>query len=441
MRRRLMSPIGLAAAALIAIAAAACGSEPATAPAATPQPPPPPAASVPAPQPVASATTPVVASSPPIANVASDVENFVLEELVVAVGTEVTWTNRDTSSHTSTSGSQGSSTGMWDSPVLAKGASFSFTFTEVGTFEYFCRIHPRSMNSTITVVPIEELASAQASAAPSPTAEPPTATAVPPTATSVPPAATAVPPTATAEPTATATAVAIGEQTVTLTPSKDNTIYEPLTGVFVLNSNGRGSHIFAGNNSGGFARRALIAFDVGEQIPAEAIIVDATLRLHMSRTTAPEQTIEVHRLLRNWGEGASDGSTVNLQEGQGAPTQQGDANWIHRVFDTETWKAPGGDFSDTESAGASVGGVGDYTWNSKQLTADVQMWVDDPSSNFGWIVIGKESINKTTKRFDSRENATEANRPRLQVTFTVPEGSASSGGVEPSQTPYTVPGY
>ena len=86
-------------------------------------------------------------------------ENFVLEELVVAVGTEISWTNRDAARHTSTSGSQGSSTGIWDSPVLSQGASFSFTFNEVGTFKYFCRIHPSSMNSTITVVHVEGSAS------------------------------------------------------------------------------------------------------------------------------------------------------------------------------------------------------------------------------------------------------------------------------------------
>ena len=230
MRGRLKSRIGLAAAALIALAAAACGSEPAPALAPAPQAPvasrpAPPATSVPAPQPTASATTPtapapVVATSPPSAKVASDVENFVLEELVVTIGTEVTWTNRDTSSHTSTSGSQGSSTGIWDSPVLTKGASYSFTFNELGTFEYFCRIHPRSMNSTITVVPVGALASAQASAEPSPTPEPPTVIPVPPTptATSVPPTATAVPPTATLQPTATATPPPTATPTPTATP-------------------------------------------------------------------------------------------------------------------------------------------------------------------------------------------------------------------------------
>ncbi len=424
-RTQLKSQIGLAAATLIVLAAAACGSEPTPAAAPAPQAP----------------SAPVVATSPPSAKVTSDVENFVLEELVVAVGTEVSWTNRDTRNHTITSGSQGSSTGIWDSPLLTAGASYTFTFNEVGTFKYFCRIHPGSMNSTITVVPIEEPALAQASAAPSPTPKPPTATLEPPTATAVPPTATAVPPTQispsptpTAQPAA--TAVAMVEQTVTLTPIRDNTMYEPLIGVFGLNSNGRGSHIFVGSNKGGFARRALISFDAGEQIPAEAIIVDATLGLHVSKTIAPEQTIEVHRLLRNWGEGASDGSKVKETEGQGAPAQPGDATWIHRVFDTEMWEVPGGAFSDPASASASVADVGNYTWTSKQLTADVQMWVDDPSSNFGWIVIGDESINKTTKRFDSRENATAANRPRLQVTFAVPEGSTGSGGVEPSPTPY-----
>ena len=159
MRRRLRSRIWLAAAALIALAAAACGSDSAPAPSPTPQPAP--ATSVPAPLQAAPAATPeapapVVAASPPSPIVASDVENFTLEELVVAVGTEVTWTNQDAARHTTTSGSRGTSTGIWDSTVLSQGASFAFTFNEVGTFNYFCRIHPQSMNSTVTVVPIEE---------------------------------------------------------------------------------------------------------------------------------------------------------------------------------------------------------------------------------------------------------------------------------------------
>ena len=250
-----------------------------------------------------------------------------------------------------------------------------------------------------------------------PSPVPPSA-ASPPTVTPVlpPPTATLPPPEEVSTPSATPDLV---ETSVSMVATKDNTIYEPLIGVFGFSSNGRGSHIFAGSNNGGFIRRAFIAFDVGKQVPAEAIIVSATLNLHMSRTRGPEQVIEVHRLLRDWGEGASDASTVKETEGQGAPAQQGDATWIHRIFDTKEWEVPGGDFSGTASASASVGDVGDYTWTSEQLTADVQTWVDEPSTNFGWVLIGTEDSRKTAKRFDSKDNDNEANWPTLTITFAV----------------------
>ena len=64
----------------------------------------------------------------------------------VAVGTTVTVTNTDTAPHTWTAAD-----GSFDSSGLAQGDSFEFTFTEAGTFDFFCNIHP-SMTGTITVV-------------------------------------------------------------------------------------------------------------------------------------------------------------------------------------------------------------------------------------------------------------------------------------------------
>ncbi len=66
--------------------------------------------------------------------------------LTIPTGTTVTWTNNDTASHTVT-GDDGS----WGSNSLAKGDTFSFTFTTAGTFSYHCGVHP-SMTATITVV-------------------------------------------------------------------------------------------------------------------------------------------------------------------------------------------------------------------------------------------------------------------------------------------------
>ncbi len=66
------------------------------------------------------------------------------QELIVAVGTEVTWMQEDTASHTIVSD------GLFESEVLNKGESFSFTFTNPGEYNYNCGIHP-SMTGTVIV--------------------------------------------------------------------------------------------------------------------------------------------------------------------------------------------------------------------------------------------------------------------------------------------------
>ena len=122
--------------------------------------------------------------------------------------------------------------------------------------------------------------------------------------------------------------------------------------------------------------------------------------------------------MADWGESTSKASR---NEGGGTGAASGDATWLHRFFDTERWSTPGGDYSATISASTSVANAGDYTWEStSQLVDDVQSWLDDPSTNAGWILVGDESQNQTTKRFDSRENAIAANRPVLTIVFVLP---------------------
>jgi hypothetical protein len=68
-------------------------------------------------------------------------------------------------------------------------------------------------------------------------------------------------------------------------------------------------------------------------------------------------------------------------------------------------------------ATASVG-FGSGTWDSSAaLIARVQEWLDQPSTNFGWIVIGNELTRVTAKRFDSREITNETTRPALTIEF------------------------
>ena len=72
---------------------------------------------------------------------------FVPARLTVKAGTTVTWRNEDDIPHTVTSVTQ-----LFKSRALDTDDSFSFTFTESGTYEYFCSLHPR-MTATVVVEP------------------------------------------------------------------------------------------------------------------------------------------------------------------------------------------------------------------------------------------------------------------------------------------------
>lgn len=204
---------------------------------------------------------------------------------------------------------------------------------------------------------------------------------------------------------------------VTIGPSKDNTLYEDITGAL---SNGAGESFFVGrvNLTGQtLIRRGLLAFDVAGSVPSGATILGVTLTLKMSLTISGDQTIGLHRALADWGEGTSVGS------GMGAPSTPGDATWIHTFFNTSFWSTAGGDFSPTPSATRQVSGVAFYTWASTPgLVSDVQAWLDSPSTNFGWLILGNETTFPTSKRFETRENSIPGNRPMLTIDYTPPLG-------------------
>src|SRR5438067_6413921 len=191
-------------------------------------------------------------------------------------------------------------------------------------------------------------------------------------------------------------------ETININPSKDNTLYEYVPADGDL-SNALGDHFFTGETAVGELRRGVLAFDIAGSVPAGSTITGVTLTLNMSRTpSGTSRTVELHRLLADWGEGTSQASG---EEGTGAPATTNDATWRHRFFDTIFWTTQGGDFSGTVSASQSVGAIGQYTWSSAQMVADVQSWLDNPASNFGWLVLGDESDVATAKRFDTRESA------------------------------------
>src|SRR6266480_7149627 len=200
--------------------------------------------------------------------------------------------------------------------------------------------------------------------------------------------------------------------TISIFPNKDNTLYEydPAEGD---RSNALGNHFFAGETAMGELRRGVLAFDIAGSIPPGSTILGVTLSLNTSRTASDTpRNVELHKLLADWGEGTS---VAPGEEGDGAPATTNDATWRHRFFDTVFWTTEGGDFSATVSATQSVGAIGMYTWSSSQMVGDVQSWLNNPSTNFGWLVLADESDALTAKRFDTRESASP---PVLTIQYT-----------------------
>jgi hypothetical protein len=220
----------------------------------------------------------------------------------------------------------------------------------------------------------------------------------------------------------------VSAATATLSPSKDNTIYG--NGSVNL-SNGAGAYLFAGSsgpNGGGRVLRSLIAFDLAGQIPSGATINSVTLTLAINTPLpANANTVRLHRVLADWGEGTSAGT---MGEGGGAPSTNGDATWNARFFPTTNWTTPGGDFASTSSASQPVsGGSGNATFSSAGLVADVQAWVNNPSNNFGWILVAQAESGPAV-RFASRQGAP---APSLLVDYTAPSGGGNTAPVITTQ--------
>jgi 3',5'-cyclic AMP phosphodiesterase CpdA len=71
---------------------------------------------------------------------AIEIDNFSFEpsRAAVAIGTTVTWSNRDDAPHNIVSTDR-----QFKSPVLDTGEQFAHRFERAGTYKYFCSLHPR----------------------------------------------------------------------------------------------------------------------------------------------------------------------------------------------------------------------------------------------------------------------------------------------------------
>src|SRR5215212_2588042 len=87
----------------------------------------------------------VIATAAASAGVTISDFKFAPSTTTVNVGDTVTWSNSGPTGHSATA-----TDGSFDTGILQKGSSGSHTFSQAGTFSYFCKPHP-FMKGTITV--------------------------------------------------------------------------------------------------------------------------------------------------------------------------------------------------------------------------------------------------------------------------------------------------
>ena len=214
----------------------------------------------------------------------------------------------------------------------------------------------------------------------------------------------------------------MGEIT-TLSERQHGTLYESPGGEL---ANGLGQYFFTGNNNQGRTRRGLLAFDLSPFDNLEVQVNSVTLRLYCSQENSGLQDISVHRVTSDWGVGSSDAPG---NEGGGAAATPDSATWNYAFYDNVAWNNAGGDFMSSSSGTSTVGAVGWYEWSGSGLVADLQAWIDGSSGEFGWAILGDETSNGTTKRFDSALGPNGAQVPELIVDYTVIPAPASFIGL------------
>ena len=201
--------------------------------------------------------------------------------------------------------------------------------------------------------------------------------------------------------------------TVTLNPTRDATIFSENGS----EANGSGN-LFVGRILPGDFRRALLFFDIvngdgqNSGVPAGATIDSVTLTLDVSKSAGGTASTSLEKLTRDWNEGPA--GNVGSGGGQGDAAGPSDVTWT-QTGNGENWTTPGGDRSGSVSATHTIIS-NSPEWSSTQMAMDVQDWLDSPSMNFGWILIGNEQAgSRNARRFGSKETGT---APQLLIDFT-----------------------
>ncbi len=247
-------------------------------------------------------------------------------------------------------------------------------------------------------------------------------------------------------------------ESVSLTSVEDNTLYgyDPAEPSSNFNSNGSGDFFSAGRSRNrSQIRRGLIRFDFSG-IPAGATVVEGSASLDFYVVDVPRRdpsprpvwVVPLVGLGQPWDEGASEALVGVGGSGSGAAAELNDATWFHTsydpaVHDQTTFDSNGAGFWPQQGAlgnspldpwslygdplGIVDSVIGPVSFSSAGIEADVNAWLQDGSTNFGWIVLGDETLEgddvSSNRGYATHEHANAEFRPVLSFRYVPEPGS------------------
>jgi hypothetical protein len=201
-----------------------------------------------------------------------------------------------------------------------------------------------------------------------------------------------------------------------LSPSADASLFE-----YTPDFNSGQSSLVAGRTQQSPGRaRALMKFPVASAIPSNAVVTSVQLKLYVSKEASAGGVLSVFdltRMLKDWGEGIQSGG------GGGGPASTNELTWNSSFHGVSLWQVPGAvgvtDSILVSSASTPLTNGQLNFASSPGSVADVKLWIQQPGTNFGWMLRSQdETTPRTAHRFYSRESP--LSYPELTVNWLIP---------------------
>ncbi len=212
-----------------------------------------------------------------------------------------------------------------------------------------------------------------------------------------------------------------GQNSVELTPSKDNTIFSDRTS----NASGAGQ-LYIGKTCDGGIRRSVIQFEFPDSL-GDISIDSAVLTIRIlkdSKQNTKDGVFSLFRLTTPWGEGSSSGS------GKGASAVNPDCTWTDAILNETPWTSPGGDFqSDTLATGQYTTTPGNVYIAGRAFTEEIINMISGSHTNDGWIIIGDEENSCSARPCGSKEKN---QSPLLTLFYSKMDCSLSADSIDVS---------